>query len=117
MASPPLVEPDVRISRIRLSRKPESEPPGAHPVKRIELLSQPRAVPGKSRIVRSRVSPKRHSRPLTEACYRSAPSLRGRYSLPRYYGLSDSRSKKKLRVSQVPRPICPHAPPPTTPES
>ena len=25
--------------------------------------------------------------------------------------------KNPLRVSQVPRPICPHAPPPTTPES
>src|SRR2546425_11807467 len=54
--------------------------------------------------------------PLTVARLHSAPSLHGHYPLLRYYGLSDSR-KKISRVSQVPRLIYPHAPPPTTPES
>src|SRR5439155_16331885 len=31
----------------------------------------------------------------TEAYSRSAPSLHGHYPLPRYYGLSDSRKKKR----------------------
>ena len=46
-------------------------------------------------------SSNRLSPPLTVARSRSAPSLHGRYPLPRYYGLSDSRVKKP-RASQVP---------------
>ena len=79
-------------------------------------VSIERGSPGKP-MFRSRDEPKRNSQHLTDACSRSAPWLHGHYPLPRYYGLSDSRRKKTLRVSQVPRPICPHAPPPTTPES
>src|SRR5262249_29792212 len=56
--------------------------------------------------------------PLTVARLHSAPSLHGHYPLLRYYGLSDSRKKKNnSRVSQVPRLIYLHAPPPTTPKS
>src|SRR5205823_15114841 len=62
-------------------------------------------------------SSKRFFPPLTVARSHSAPSLHGRYPLPRYYGLSDSRENKTSRVSQVPRLIYPHAPPPTTPKS
>src|SRR5215475_4978634 len=62
-------------------------------------------------------SSKRLFPPLTVARLHSAPSLHGRYSLLCYYGLSDSRDPVASRVSQVPRPIFPHAPPPTTPES
>src|SRR5437016_14018072 len=62
-------------------------------------------------------SSKRIFPPLTVARSHSAPSLHGRYPLPRYYELSDSRKKTNLRVSQVPRLFFPHAPPPTTPES
>src|SRR5262245_43815868 len=61
-------------------------------------------------------SSKRFSPLLTVARSHSAPSLHDHYSLPRYYVPSDSR-KKKLRASQVPRLLFPHAPPPTTPES
>src|SRR5881628_2411673 len=62
-------------------------------------------------------SSKRFFPPLTVARPHSAPSLHGRYPLPGYYELSDSREKKKSRVSQVPRLIGLHAPPPNTPES
>src|SRR5713226_8345749 len=39
-------------------------------------------------------SSKRFFPPLTVARSHSAPSLHGRYPLPRYYGLSDSREKQ-----------------------
>src|ERR1051325_5763452 len=62
-------------------------------------------------------SSKRIFPPLTVARLHSAPSLHGRYPLPGYYGLSDSRQKNISRVSQVPRLFYPHALPSTTPES
>src|SRR5438552_16704669 len=63
-------------------------------------------------------SSKRIFPPLTVARLHSTPSLHGRYPLPRYYGLSDSREKTNIsRVSQVLRLFYPHALPSTTPES
>jgi hypothetical protein len=108
----------VRISRIRLSRKPESRTRHQRRTGLSARLKQERSPVKKSGSSVVGLSPKRNSRPLTGTCFRSAPSLHGRYPLPRYYGLSDSREKKQSsRVSQVPRPIYPHAPSPTTPES
>jgi len=62
-----------------------------------------------------------------------APSLHGRYPLPRYYEPvrlptaaaravmsfrtgANAQAVLLRRVSQVPRPFCPHAPSPLTPE-
>src|SRR6266700_6155744 len=44
-------------------------------------------------------SSKRIFPPLTVARLHSTPSLHGRYPLPRYYGLSDSREKQTYRGS------------------
>jgi hypothetical protein len=89
----PLVEPDVRISRIRLSRKPESRTRHQHRTGLSAWLKQERSPVKKAGSSVVGPNPKRNSRPLTGTCFRSAPSLHGRYSLPRYYGLSDSREK------------------------
>jgi len=82
----------MRISRIRLSRKPASLAAGKQ--RGMERQSQTGEVPGETGSSVVGPSPKRHSCRLTDTCLRSAPSLHGRYPLPRYYGLSDARKKK-----------------------
>jgi hypothetical protein len=86
----------VRISRIRLSRKPESRTRHQRRTGLSARLKQERSPVKKSGSSVVGLSPKRNSRPLTGTCFRSAPSLHGRYPLPRYYGLSDSREKKTI---------------------
>src|ERR1700681_3043416 len=91
-AHSPLIEPDMKISLIRLSRKSES--------KRTSAVRLDRATGSAERVAGSAdgsvvgTSPKRNSQLLTEAYSRSAPLLHGRYPLLRSYGLSDSRKKR-----------------------
>ena len=73
---------------------------------------------------------KRNSHPLIQHVCVPAPSLHGHYPLLRYYEPvrlptrppcgylfpQDVGSRRLARVSQVPRPIGPRAPSPTTPE-
>ena len=80
----------MRISRIRLSRKPESKGGGNRALGSSLCLSQELVTSKAGGPLWGR-SPNRNAQLLTEACFRSAPSLHGFYPLPSYYGLSDSR--------------------------
>ena len=95
------VKPELRLL-LRLSDLASVSVERVSPASRFWLrFPAPQAANAGSSVVG--LSSKRFSPPLTVARLHSAPSLHGRYPLPRYYGLSDSREKKTSRVSQVPR--------------
>ena len=83
----------MKISLIRLSRKTESKRDGTPRLDRA-VVSVERVAPVTLELSVVGTSPKRNARLLTKAYSRSAPSLHGHYPLPRYYGLSDSRTQR-----------------------